>query len=141
LVSNRRFGVYLEYLVISGANQDGLSTVKTASLNRDFLVWEKPAHGQHLHTSLAVPFLDTVNADQEMCWNIAEWSPGLDVISVVRQPAGLSRGSMGGSTLQFASLIEVNANGVRKLGVVGGPSGFHEVFQNHGERILDHRFV
>ncbi len=141
MISNGRLRVYLEDLVVAGADSDGLSTVKTAGLNRYFPVGKQPANRQHLHPSLAVPFLDATNADQEVSWNVAERSPRLYVISVMGQPTSLSRSGTGGGTLKLTSLIHVNTNGIRKLGVMRSSPGRHEVLHNRGEDNLCQRIV
>jgi len=57
------------------------------------------------------------------------------------QPTSLSRSGPGGSTLKLTGLIQVNTNGVRKLGVMRSSPGRHEVLHNGGEDNLGQRNV
>ncbi|MGZ6209248.1 MAG: hypothetical protein ACXWL9_03765, partial [Syntrophales bacterium] len=56
-MSYGRLRINFQYLVVTHANEDRFATIQATSVYTDLCSREKPAHGQHFESSLAVPLL------------------------------------------------------------------------------------
>jgi len=65
-VSYRRRWIDFQDVVVPHADKDRLSTIQATGIDTNLSTREKPAHGQHLDPSLAVPLLLPVYGHQVM---------------------------------------------------------------------------
>ncbi len=87
-MSHGRRWIDFQYILVPHTDEDGLPTIQAAGVDTDLRTREKPAHGQHFDSSLAVPLLVSVYGHKIMGRYIRKRRPGLDVIRVFNKPAG-----------------------------------------------------
>ena len=69
---NQSFGVTTQDFTIPDLHPDWFATIETGSIDLDYLTWEKPANRQRFESSLAKPFLLTIDGDSILIWQIVE---------------------------------------------------------------------
>ena len=87
-MSYSRRWIDLQDILVTHADEDGFTTIQATSVDTDLSTREKPAHGQHFESSLAVPLLVPLYSHKIMGRYIRKRRPGLDVICVFNKPAG-----------------------------------------------------
>ena len=87
-VSYGRRWVNFQDILVAHADEDGLPTIETASVDPDLRTRKKPAHGQRFKPSLTVPLLFPVYSQEVVGRYIRKRRPGLHVICVFNKPAG-----------------------------------------------------
>ena len=65
-MSDGGIGSDLDNVRVPHADTDAIARFHAAGVDRDFLTREELAHGQRFDPSLAVPFLDSLDADNVM---------------------------------------------------------------------------
>jgi hypothetical protein len=74
-VSYGRWWIDFEYLIVTHADADGLPAIQATGVDMDLHTREKPAHGQHLDSSLSVPLLFPLDSYTIMCRYVGKRSP------------------------------------------------------------------
>ena len=74
-------------LLVTHADADGLPTIQATGVDMDLCTREKPAHGQHFESSLAVPLLFPLDRHKIVGRHIGKRRPGLDIVCVFNKPA------------------------------------------------------
>ena len=87
-MSYGRWWIDFDDLLVTHTDADGLPTIQATGVDTYLRAGEKPAHGQHFDSSLAVPLLVPLYGHKIMGRYIRKWRPGLDVICVFNKPAG-----------------------------------------------------
>ncbi len=87
-VSHGRRWIHFQDILVPHTDEDGLSTIQATGVDTDLSTREKPAHGQHFESSLAVPLLVPLYSHKKMGRYIRKRRPGLHVIGVFNKPAG-----------------------------------------------------
>ena len=127
-VSYGRWWADFEYLIVTHADADRLPTIQATGVDLNLRTGEKPAHGQHLDSSLAVPLLFPLDRYTIMCRYIGKRSPGLDIVCVLNKPAGY--GGPGCLVLRLPGLFWSHSENFRKLGIVRCPPSLHKILHD-----------
>ena len=102
-MSHGRRWIDFQDMLVPHADDDRLSTIQATGVDTDLTTREKPAHGQHFDSSLAVPLLVPLYSHKIVGRYIRKRRPGLDVIRVFNKPAGY--GGVGGLMLKLPGLF------------------------------------
>ena len=86
-MSYGRWWIDFEDLCVTHTDTDGLPTVQATGVDLNLSTREKPAHGQHFYSSLAVPLLFPLYGHKVLGRHIGKRGPGLNVISLFDKPA------------------------------------------------------
>ncbi len=124
-VSHGRRRIDFQDILVPHADKDGFSTIQTTGIDTNLSSREKPAHGQHLDPSLAVPLLLPLYGHQMMSRYIGKRRPGLDVISLFNKPAGY--GGVSCFVLYLPGLFGWQSEGCSKFRIMWRTAGLNKV--------------
>ena len=127
-MSHGRRWIDFQDILVPHADEDRLPTIQATGVDTDLSTREKPAHGQHFDSSLAVPLLVPLYSHKIMGRYIRKRRPGLDVICVFNKPAGY--GGVGCLTLQLPGLFGSQPESCCKFGIVRCPPSLHKMLHN-----------
>ena len=87
-MSHGRCWIDFQDILVPHTDEDGFPTIQATGVDMDLSTREKPAHGQHFESSLAVPLLLPLYSHKIMGRYIRKRRPRLDVICIFNKPAG-----------------------------------------------------
>ena len=102
-VSHGRRWIDFEDFFVTHADEDGLSTIQTTSVDTNLRTGEEPAHGKHFESSLPIPLLLPSYGHKIMGRYIRKRRPRLHVICIFNKPA--ANGGIGCLMLRVPGLF------------------------------------